>query len=80
MRVVAVGATFRRVVDRFLRLELGADLFVATDAQTRRVLDGKRVQVSLRLVALLALSGCGEIRPVDVLVVSGVGVTIAARA
>jgi hypothetical protein len=78
MRIVAVGASFRRVVDRFLRLELGGDLFVTADAQARRVLDGKLVQIPLRLVALLAFSSCGEIRPVDVFMVSGVGVTIAA--
>jgi hypothetical protein len=78
--IVAIGATLRRVVDRFPRLELGGNFFVAADAQARRFLDGKLVQVTLGCVTLLTFSGRGEIGPVDVLMVSGVDVTIAARA
>jgi hypothetical protein len=79
MRTVAVGAVFRRIVDRFRRIDLGGDVFVTAGAQVRWIFDGELVQVSLGLVTLLTLSDFGEIRPVDVLMISDIGVTFAAR-
>jgi hypothetical protein len=79
MRIVAVGAVFRRIVDRFRRLDIRSDVFVAADAQVRRIFDGELVQVFLGLVALLTFSGFREIRPVDVWIITGVGVTVAVR-
>jgi hypothetical protein len=79
MRIVAVGAVFRRVVDRFRRRDLGGDVFVTAHAQVRRIFDGELVQISLGLVALLTFSGFGEIRPVAALMISDFGVAFAAR-
>ena len=79
MRAVAVGAIFRRVVDRFCRLDLGGDVFVTADSQVRRVFDGELVQVLLGLVALLTFSDFAKIRPVAVLMISDVGVAFTAR-
>jgi hypothetical protein len=79
MRIVAVGAVFRRVVDRFRRLDLGGDVFVAANAQVRWIFDGKLVQVFRRRVALLTFSSICEIRPVIARMVSDIGVTFAIR-
>jgi hypothetical protein len=79
MRIMAVGAVFRRVVDRFRRCDIRGDVFVTADAQVRRIFDRELVQVFLGLVALLTFSGFREIRPVDVRLTCDIGVTVAVR-
>jgi len=79
MRVVTVGAIFRRIVDRLRRFDLGSDIFVTANAEARRVFDGELVQVFLGLVALLTFPYFGKIRPVAVLMISDVSVAFATR-
>ena len=78
--VVAVGAVLRGVVNRLLRLDLLADLFVAGDAEARGIVDAELVQVFLGLVALLAFSDSPQVRPVEFAVLEGFGMALAAHA